>query len=212
MSLTAFFISPWWERYLAEERADNFNHSGWRNLFHWVSVLKFSASISKALSGSWVNHLVYAWKWINHLQHQIEDATVAFAFSGIGRLSNTFTLQRHTGKALVMLFDLPRLRIHEEIALGIPITAKEMSPASSSSSLQASLCALIADWWGKQPLLSVLSIRSSYKHYRYATAVTQLDSVSAHKCQWTVFCFIKIMALWPSRDQDGRVFVPPRGT
>ncbi|KAL1257038.1 hypothetical protein QQF64_012583, partial [Cirrhinus molitorella] len=47
---------------------------------------------------------------------------------------------------------------------------------------------------GKQPLLSALSIRSSYKHYRYANAVTQLDSVSAHKCQWTV-CFIKIMVV-----------------
>lgn len=43
---------------------------------------------------------------------------------------------------------------------------------------------------GKQPLLSVLSIRSSYKHYRFVTAVTQLDSVSAHKCQWSVFCVL----------------------
>lgn len=48
---------PWWERFSAEERADNFNHHDWWNLFYSVSYPNpFAASIWKALSGS------YAWK------------------------------------------------------------------------------------------------------------------------------------------------------
>ncbi len=102
-----------------------------------------------------------------------------------------------------------RFRIHEEIALDIPITAKEMS--ASSSSLQGITLCPYRRLMGKQPLLSVLSIRSSYKHYRFITAVTAGLCVCTQMSMVSLLCFIKIM-VWPSRDHDGRVFLPPRGT
>lgn len=164
-------------------------------------------------------------KAINNLQHLKNrgcDCRVCFYHCrAIGRLSNMLTLQwqQHShgeGTRDAFWFAVWRpsiyqhrvwFRIHEEIALDITITAKEMSAASSSSSLQASLCALIADWWANS-LFSLLSIRSSYKHYRFVTAVTAGLCVCSQMSMVSLLCFIKIM-VWPSMDQDGRVFVPP---
>lgn len=88
---------PWWERFSAEERADNFNHHDWWNLFYSISYPNpfLSSSLLQALSGSSVNHLVYAWKRmrayvkaINYLFHlkKIKDATVGFALIAIAPL------------------------------------------------------------------------------------------------------------------------------